>query len=174
MKITKYFFIVFVSLISCSDNDNDYVPTNTFTDNRDGEIYEIVTFGDQTWFAENLRFNTMDSGSDCYDTNSTNCFIYGRYYTGQSALTSCPDGWHIPTTEEWQALFDYFGGTNAAYPFMKPYATLQGEEVGFNLLPGGWSFSNWQYKDEEGRYYTATMVGYQILKNIWLTYRMFL
>lgn len=156
MKFSKYLLIIFIGLLSCSDDDDDNVPKNTYTDTRDGEVYDIVTVGNQTWFAENLRYDSMDNSSDCYDWNSTNCFIYGRYYTGPAALTACPDGWHLPTIEEWQELFDYFGGTNSAHLFMKPYATLQGEEVGFNLLPGGWSFSGWQYKDEEGRYYTAT------------------
>ena len=25
----------------------------------------------------------------------------------------CPDGWHIPTTDEWETLFSYFGEENA-------------------------------------------------------------
>ena len=156
MKLSRYLLLLFLALISCSDDDDDPVSQNMYTDNRDGEVYEIVTIGDQVWFAENLRFDTMDIMSDCYDFNDTNCFIYGRYYTGDGAINSCPDGWHVPSVEEWQELFDYFGGSIAAAQFLEPYATLQGEEVGFNLLAGGWSFNSWELKDIQGRYYTST------------------
>lgn len=140
MKFSRYLLFVFIGLLSCSDDDDDNTSKNIYTDTRDGEVYQIVKIGNQTWFAENLRYGTMDNTSGCYDDSNTNCFIYGRYYTGSAGMASCPDGWHIPSVEEWQELIDYLGGDFAAVPFLKPYATIGGQEVGFNLLMGGWSF----------------------------------
>jgi uncharacterized protein (TIGR02145 family) len=158
---TKAFVLslMLVSTFSCSnddDNGGDQPSTSQFVDSRDGQSYDIVTIGTQTWFAENLNFDTGDNTSACYDDNSENCFIYGRLYTGESALTSCPDGWHLPSKEEWETLIDYLGGIDAAHVFLRPFAMQQGEPVGFNLLSGGWYFAGYKDIGEKGYYYTST------------------
>ncbi|GAA3555718.1 FISUMP domain-containing protein [Snuella lapsa] len=150
-------FVLLFNLVSCSNDDaDDGVSKNQFTDPRDGQVYEIVTIGDQTWFAENLNYDTADNSSTCYDGNSDNCFIYGRLYSGDAAQTACPDGWHLPSKEEWETLIDYLGGINAAHVFFKPFAMQQGEPVGFNLLAGGWYFADFKDIGIEGHYYTST------------------
>ena len=142
---------------ACSDDDKEPTTTATqFTDSRDGQVYDIVTIGNQTWFAENLNYDTEDNSSACYDDNVENCFIYGRLYTGDGAQTACPEGWHLPSKEEWETLIDYLGGINAAHVFLKPFAMQQGEPVGFNLLSGGWYFAGYKDIGEKGYYYTST------------------
>ena len=64
----------------------------------DGNNYAVVTIGQQTWFAENLNYQTADSW--WYDNSSTNGDIYGRLYTWSAALNSCPAGWHLPSDAE--------------------------------------------------------------------------
>lgn len=43
---------------SCSSNNDDEQSSeqSTITDERDGNVYKIVTIGNQTWMAENLRY----------------------------------------------------------------------------------------------------------------------
>ncbi len=76
--------------------------TSIITDTRDNQKYEIVKIGQQLWFSENLSFHT--SGSWCYDENPLYCEKYGRLYAFKSALYACPNGWHLPSDEEWKKL----------------------------------------------------------------------
>jgi len=115
---------------------------NTLTDVRDGNVYEIVKIGNQTWFAENLRFagNIPDVVSNlawraiynngllndkpawCHYFNDPNLdAVYGKLYNWYAVKTGtlCPPGWHIPTDEEWTTLSDFLGGKEIAGSKMK-------------------------------------------------------
>ena len=84
-----------------------------------GYDYATVLIGDQCWFAENLRNelyqngDTIQQGLD--DWNSTLSGVmdfygvgnYGGYYNWYAvndARGLCPNGWHVPTDEEWMTL----------------------------------------------------------------------
>lgn len=98
----------------------------------DGNNYNIVTIGTQTWMAENLKTTHFNNGdiilnitSDVtwrnppvpyygycwYDNNSANKDIYGAIYNWQTVNTKalCPAGWHVPTQDDWTVLVDYLG-----------------------------------------------------------------
>jgi len=112
--------------------------TNQGTVSCGGQTYKTIVIGNQTWMAENLNYNVK--GSRCYDNDPANCDIYGRLYDWYTAMallhnsclyddscTSqistkhrgiCPEGWHIPRSEDWSDLIDFVGGfsTFAALP----------------------------------------------------------
>lgn len=69
-----------------------------YTDERDSVIYEIVRIGDQRWMAKNLKYKTDNSRGVKSDAKCGDC---GRYYTFEDAKIACPEGWHLPSDNEW-------------------------------------------------------------------------
>ena len=103
-----------VIYISSGTNQTDYV-----IDSDRGTMYGAVKIGTQWWLSENVD---ATGGRSCYRNSQENCETYGGLYTWPTAMNNsispkaqgiCPDGWHIPTTDEWETLFSYFGEENA-------------------------------------------------------------
>ena len=93
--------MVFVLVMGCVIDPNPEF--GDMTDERDGQTYQTVTLGDQTWLGQNLNYET-DNNSWCYDDDPENCETFGRLYDWEAAMTACPDGWHLASDEEWIAL----------------------------------------------------------------------
>jgi uncharacterized protein (TIGR02145 family) len=119
--------------------DNVVKEKEKFIDSRDGKIYYYVTIGTQTWMAENLRYETPDA--KCYD-----CEIFGMLYAWKTAINICPDGWHLPSDNEWDTLRDFVenisGCSNCAGILLKStsywyYYGNGTDDFGFSALPGG-------------------------------------
>lgn len=136
---------------------------SSFTDPRDGQVYPVVEIGDQCWFAKNLNYTTGNSW--CYDDDPSNCDTYGRLYDWQTALTSCPEGWHIPSDAEWTQLTDYLGGQDVAGGKMKSISSLWNapnggatNSSGFSGFPGGYRFpsGNFGLVGNNGLWWSST------------------
>ncbi|MEX2593319.1 MAG: fibrobacter succinogenes major paralogous domain-containing protein [Anditalea sp.] len=143
--------------------------TGTFTDPRDGQVYKTVQIGIHTWMAENLNYEPEYSW--CYGEDPANCEKYGRLYSWNTALTVCPDGWHLPSRAEWEILAHYLGGWEIAGGKMKsttgwdPPNTGATNESGFSALPGGLGESvspdNYYYRREaSGKWWGADRLWY--------------
>ncbi len=102
----------------------------------DGNSYKTIRIGNQIWMAENLKVTKNSSGEDVeyciYADKEENRDKYGLLYTWNSAMDGSttpgaqgisPDGWHIPTMDEWQELIDLLGGDNVAGGKMKVTGT---------------------------------------------------
>jgi uncharacterized protein (TIGR02145 family)/uncharacterized repeat protein (TIGR02543 family) len=134
----------------------------------EGETYQTVVIGTQTWMARNLNY-AADS-SVCYNNDPANCATYGRLYDWTTAMALpdscvssecsllinakhrgiCPSGWHIPSDAEWTTLTDYVGGSSTAGTKLKAtsgwnsYSGVPAgtDSYGFSALPGGLGHSN--------------------------------
>lgn len=111
----------------------------TFTDSRDGQTYKMVKIGAQTWMAENLNYQI--GTSFCYDDDTTQCSVFGHYYSRAETLNACPEGWHLPSNEEWNTLIAEVGGPDSANVKLKStsmWTTSPGtDENSFKVLPSG-------------------------------------
>ncbi|MCF0222887.1 MAG: hypothetical protein HUK20_01325 [Fibrobacter sp.] len=159
-------------------------------DGRDGQKYKTVKIGNQTWMAENLKYEYKINGVDaswCYKNEEINNFDHceevGRYYLWSAAMDSagivalankvpnskivdeetiegfgcgngvtctpniphrgvCPEGWHVPTKEEYETLFNAAGGSNNAGNKLRSttgifWKILGTDDFGFSARAGG-------------------------------------
>lgn len=112
-----------------------------FTDSRDNQVYKTIKIGTQEWMAQNLNVKTKSSA--CYDDKDYNCVTYGRLYTWDDAQTVCPEGWHLPKSQEYQTLAEAVGEETAgqklkaADDWVEDFNTGD-NEFGFTVLPGGY------------------------------------
>ena len=133
-----------------------------------GKTYKTAKIGKQTWMAENLNYEA--EGSKCYENNPDNCEKYGRLYNWETAMKSCPKGWHLPNIEEWDKLYR-FGETGSESPYANNYAgrhlkaaggwkkiNSNTNHSGFSALPGGRGYSNgsFDYVGYEGYWWSGT------------------
>lgn len=134
--------------------------SGTLYDDRDGQKYATITIGSQTWMTENLRYETENSS--CYEDLMSNCSRYGRLYTWAAAVGKteeecgsdsecsipssvkgvCPSGWRMPTSKDYQILFDAVGGVEIAGKKLKADwdwddALENDNSYFFSVLPGG-------------------------------------
>lgn len=113
---------------------NPAVAYGEVLDGRDVRIYRTAYINDRVWLAENVNY---DGSGLCYENDSTLCAKYGRLYTYKEASTVCPQGFHLPTKEEWNLLPDA-SALLASKGWQLDNGDMGGSNSsGFTVLPGG-------------------------------------
>ncbi|MFW5761426.1 MAG: FISUMP domain-containing protein [Cyclobacteriaceae bacterium] len=154
----------------------------------DGNKYPVVTIGNQQWMAENLRttkyndgeaipliedntqwFNATTGAMAIYNNENSNLDKYGRLYNFYAVETGklCPQGWHIPTGDEWNALSELLGDNDGG-----KLKSLTGwdapnsgasNETGFSALPGGQRKGNgfYEFEGKNAFYWASTETNFR-------------
>ena len=169
---------------------------NTVTD-IDGNVYQIVTIGDQVWMAENLKTTHYRNGTEilnsqsvsewgddttgaycAYDNNEEYADTFGYLYnwfavTNENELA--PEGWHIPSDEEWKQLEIFLGMSQAHADSFGYRGTIEAnklkttsgyyvdrgtDDFGFTILPCG-------CRDAVYNWHTAEFIGMNTTAEIW-------
>jgi uncharacterized protein (TIGR02145 family) len=150
MAISALFCAVGV-MTGCNEGEDRCDICETMTDSHDGTVYKTVKIGDQVWMAENL--NVVMEDSWCYADKPDNCKKYGRLYTWEMAKSACPEGWHLPSKDEFETLFATVGGQPTAGKMLKSKKGWKKSgnitnEFFFSALPTGLRLSEGKYLNE--------------------------
>jgi uncharacterized protein (TIGR02145 family) len=139
---------------------------NTITD-IDGNTYNGIQIENQFWLTENLNVSKYRNGDDIpevkdkkewkklttgawcnYENNAENGTIYGKLYNWYAVTDPrglAPEGYHIPSSEEWNTMLANLGGDFGAGGKMKEKGTTHWNspnekatnQSGFTALPAG-------------------------------------
>ena len=184
LKILKLTLVTSLILLSSCDLFNPEFPKKVR--DIDGNVYRTVKIGDQLWMAENLKVTHYRNGEEisflapdsawALDTAGT-CDILGAYcaydndidcadtcgylynwYAVNNPNGLAPEGWHVPTDEEWKQLELFIGMDPIQVDTMFSRGTIEGkklkstynwelfgegtDEYGFNALPCGFRYVN--------------------------------
>lgn len=160
-----------------------------------GTYYTTVLIGEQCWIKENLNVGIIIEIHDeghlqtdnsviekyCYTNDPINCEVYGGLYEWNEAMQYirtagsqgiCPNGWHIPTLEEFETLEDYVNDEAAKLVDVgqSTYGYTPTNETGFSALFAGFHRSSnsnfddfgensfFQSSTESSTYYASTMI----------------
>ena len=154
----------------------------------DGNLYDTVVIGTQEWTVQNFKCARLNDGTAisevtdnfdwyiltypgrcAYDNDPANRAIYGELYNWQTVNTGklAPEGWRVPTNDDWGILTTYLGGEISAGGKMKETGTTHWlspntcatNESGFSALPGGYRASdgNFDRLGNECRLWSSSM-----------------
>ncbi len=172
-------------LITTGCKKDDTKPKEETVYDIDGNAYHTVTIGTQVWMSENLKttryrdsteipsvtddtaWNKLTSGAYCdFENKLFNSVTYGRLYNWFAVTNPrniSPEGWHVPTDEDWNILTEYLGGDSIAGGKLKETGlthwnspnTGATNESEFTARPGGFRGGN------------GSFVGLGVYGNFW-------
>ncbi len=155
--------------------------------------YYAIWMAENLRYADSVNTPSLKGKTFCYDDDLANCEKTGPLYTWAAAIDSvklatdldnpqkcgygeeqctfskneqgiCPDGWHLPSKDDWYDLFESVGGKDKAGYALKSRSgwlvdgistDVNGSDsVGFNGYPGG-------YKEDD------KYMAYQIDASFW-------
>lgn len=157
------------SISAWSVNLGDFLYNKEAYKPRDieGNSYNTITIGNQVWFAENLRTTKYANGDPIpayslisnysgittgaytyYDRSDSLKNIYAlmyNWFAAKDVRGLCPDGWSVPTFNDFTVLDTYLGGVSVAGGKLKEAGLVNWNSpntgatniTGFTGRPGG-------------------------------------
>lgn len=152
----------------------------------DGNVYPVIKIANKHWISKNLdvthykngdsipqvqdaaTWANLTTGAWCYYENQTaNGTTYGKlynWYAMNDPRGIAPEGWHVPTDDEWLAIIDSLGGSSVAGGKLKATTLWNSPNTGatnssaFSGLPGGYRYYNgsFGYKGLFGNWWSST------------------
>ena len=99
-----------------------YSQTSTVTDTRDGNIYPYKKINGLNWMAVNLKFETDRSYFPNYNQKEERN-ASGNFYSNAYLNKICPEGWRLPTIDEWKNYFTMIGLSDETNKAVKKITT---------------------------------------------------
>jgi uncharacterized protein (TIGR02145 family) len=164
-----------------------------FRKKQESTKYPSVKIGNQVWMSKNLDVDCFRNGDIIheaktfeqwriagkkkqpawcyYDNDSVNRGKYGKLYNWYAVNDPrglAPDGWHVPSDNEWSILIDFLGGNDIAGKKMKSrsgwskisfFKSGNGtNKSGFTGFPGGYryNFGDYNYVGKIGNWWSST------------------
>lgn len=107
----------------------------------DGNVYDAVQIGRQTWMAQNLRVLRYADGTSVLNVPNATYYLpsyeaqYGYLYNWSAVTRNgnassnnpsgvqglCPNGWHMPSADEWRQLIDFVSGQEQYVAYGESY-----------------------------------------------------
>lgn len=175
-------FGILIFNVSCKKDPTSSDDPITLTD-IDGNVYKTVVIGEQVWMAENLKvthyrngevipnvtggseWSNVSTGAHCsFDNGGININIYGLLYNWYAVNDNrkiAPEGWHIPTDDEWKHLEMHLGMSQTEADDIGYRGTDEGGKLkevgithwkspnegatnssGFSAVPGGYRYGS--------------------------------
>jgi len=182
IKIFSLLLVFVVASCDDKDNDDDVIVPENYNDGQtgsltdiEGNVYGTVKIGSWWWMSENLRTKTYADGTPIsangvfvYNDDESYAETHGRLYTLSAARRGgntttvpserqgcCPDGWSLPTDEQWKLLEIRLGMPRGLADQLNFRSELAGRikststhwlspnvgainDIGFNALPTGY------------------------------------
>jgi uncharacterized protein (TIGR02145 family) len=147
----------------------------------EGNYYNSIVIGTQTWLTEDLKTSLFNNGLPITNAAGTDSWLWRKtpawcWYSNDSANYSfprgklynwyavetgklCPTGWHVPSNSEWTTLQNFLGGDTIAGGKLKTTGTFfwrspnarATDQSGFSAIPGG-------YRSASGKFFYFTIV----------------
>ena len=152
-----------------------------------------IKIGSQNWQTKNLDVSTFRNGDTIpkvqdavewrraglfkepawcyyYENNLGEITTYGKYYNWYAVNDSrglAPEGWHVPSDEEWNILIDYLGGDDVAGKKLKSKTGWKigngNNRSGFSAIPAGKCvhlFDDFERIDEWAYWWSSSEMSY--------------
>jgi uncharacterized protein (TIGR02145 family) len=142
------------------------LPTSDGSTADNDIVYLTKKIGTQTWMTDNLRARVFADGSTipfirqpswyslttpavCWvQDDDSRTMVYGllyNFYAVTDPRNVCPNGWHVPSLDEWETMISLLGGSEVAGGLLKEKGTAHWAEPnegasdgsGFDGFPAG-------------------------------------